>query len=225
MGVPSIENFGRLHAPDERDGRFPMRAALTVQPPWESLPRWRYWGTGVTLNQGNYPHCVGYAWKGWLMASPVRSRLLSPPSGPEIYRQAQRRDEWPGEDYDGTSVRGGAKALEAEIDRYVWATDVDTVVRFLLDPAGGPIVAGLSWKGGMMDTDARGFVHASGYDVGGHAVLLIGVNRDKGLVRGFNSWGLDWGRVGRFSLSFDDLAKLLADDGEACAAIQRRGSG
>lgn len=36
------------------------------------------------------------------------------------------------------------------------------------------------------------------------------------------SWGADWGRNGEAYIGFDDLARLLADGGEACVPMKRR---
>jgi hypothetical protein len=67
----------------------------------------------------------------------------------------------------------------------------------------------------MWDTDAEGYLHATGNNEGGHEVELIGINVPGKYVVGMNSWGTSWGVNGRFKLSWDDLGVLLADGGDS----------
>ena len=217
--------LGRLHSPDRRDQRYPLRAML----PRESSTRtFRYWwGDGWWGDQGATPRCVAYAWLHKVADGPRTTRRTAhvdsiPAVDPhELYCAAQRIDPWPGDcdeapHYDGTSVRAGAQVLVASgvIAAYRWAWDVDTIVEALLEV--GPVVMGTDWPVGMMRTDDRGFVHATGPSGGGHAYVLNGVNVNRGVVRVKNSWGRGWGRNGSAWLTLDDLATLLADRGEAC---------
>jgi hypothetical protein len=98
------KGLGRRHAPDARDTRHLMRRVVGDVPAYV-LPSFRYYRTAQTLDQGPFPHCVGYSWRQWLSSAPLMTK--TGPSAVEIYRQAQQVDEWPGEMYDGTSVRGG----------------------------------------------------------------------------------------------------------------------
>jgi C1A family cysteine protease len=137
-----------------------------------------------------------------------------------VYREAQKVDEWPGEDYSGTSVRAGAKVLQALgfIASYHWAYDVETVVQAVLER--GPVVVGTSWYRDMFLPDASGLVTPSGPLVGGHAYVLNGTNRKTGLFRAKNSWGRSWGKGGAFWLSYETLERLLHESGEACIALE-----
>jgi len=216
MIAPNMDHgFGRLPAHDERDARYPLSAAVPVGP----IPTYRYWRTGPVLDQGPYPHCVGFAWAGWLQCSPVRT-----PSGPAqaeaIYREAQTVDEWPGEGYSGTSVRAGAKVLtgQGRVTQYLWATDVETIAEFVL--ARSPVVLGTNWYQGMSNS-LEGIAEPIGVLEGGHAYLVTGYNSRTRLFRCLNSWGLGWGQHGRFWMRYGDLAYLLAQGGEACAAVEQ----
>jgi C1A family cysteine protease len=143
-------------------------------------------------------------------------------SASSLYEAAQQVDEWPGSDYDGTSVRAGAKVLRdlGFVSEFRWATTVEEVALALVSV--GPVVLGTRWDESMFEPDDSGFVHPDGKGVGGHAYLAIGVNRALGQVRCLNSWGPGWGAAGRFWLSYPDLDELLADQGEACLAIEAR---
>jgi len=136
-----------------------------------------------------------------------------------VYRDAQVVDEWPGENYNGTSVRAGAKVLadRGHIGEYRWAWDLETVVRALLDV--GPVVVGTNWYSGMFEPN-QGIIDISGTVAGGHAYLLNGVNRNKGMIRLKNSWGRDWGSRGHAYISFEDMDRLIKEDGEACLALE-----
>jgi hypothetical protein len=213
-----MPTFGRLYKPDARDQGFQIGRVLAP-----SARRARYWVDDAwTGDQGDKPHCVGFAWTGWLEAGPVFQGPPHPIVVPaDIYKAAQLVDEWPDDEpYDGTSVRAGAKVLKrlGFISRYLWAKKLEDVVNALLEV--GPVTVGTSWYAGMSNVGGTGRMRARGQLEGGHAYLLTGCNRDTQLIRVRNSWGLDWGVKGRGYISFADFAKLLAMEGEACLAVE-----
>lgn len=214
--------LGRRFSPDERDSAFPMSRIVQAETPTRA---WRYWHQGGWWgDQGAKPQCVAYAWLHWLEDGPVTHRDTPPPveDPTATYRAAQRIDEWPGESYDGTSVRAGAKVLKqlGYISSYLWAWDAPTVIRAVL--TSGPVVMGTWWYDSMFRPDADGFVRVAGSRVGGHAWVVNGVNVERGVVRCKNSWGREWGRRGNFWLSIADLDRLISEQGEACIASERR---
>jgi hypothetical protein len=151
-----------------------------------------------------------------------------PPSA--LYRECQLVDEWPGEDYDGTSVRALFKVLQRVgiVSEYRWAFECEAVIDHVL--MHGPVVMGTSWHNDMFDPDRWGYIQPTGEIMGGHAWLIIGAARDrknpdgsKGAVRMVNSWGPNWGRQqGRAWITFEHLDHLIKDYGEACTATELR---
>jgi hypothetical protein len=208
--------LGRHPATDERDEQHLMRELTR---PLGALPTHKYWYMGPVLDQGDYPHCVGYSWRKFLEASPLNTK--TGPSAVGIYHQAQRVDEWPGEDYDGTSVRAGAKVLSSlgHLAEYRWAWDLETAISWVLSR--GPVVLGTTWYRSMFYPNEEGFIHPDGPSAGGHAYVLSGANRTRGVARIRNSWGYGWGQRGNAWLSFEDLERLILEDGEACTAIEK----
>lgn len=204
--------LGRRHAPDERDKLHLMTAHIPA-----ALPSYRYWIPGAVLNQGQTSQCVGYAWAAWLGGSPVRTRTVSPS---DIYHAAQLIDEWPGEDYDGTSVRAGSKVLagQGRIGEYVWASHAAELRDWILGRSGA--VIGINWYDQMFTPDANGYIHPGGSIAGGHAIYVYGYSTKRAAFRLQNSWGLDWGVNGRCWLKMQDMATLLNEQGEACGAIE-----
>jgi len=189
----------------------------------QSSARRRYWSDWHWIgDQGWLSHCVGFSWVGWLEAGPVRhvsnTKPVYDPS--RLYRQAQKVDEWKGENYAGTSVRAGAKILQRKgfIKNYYWARDLNAVIQAILTR--GPVVVGTAWYSRMDQPTKGGVVRARGRLLGGHAYLLTGVNRDKQLLRIRNSYGPTWGQKGRAYIPFQDMAKLLRMQGEACLATE-----
>jgi hypothetical protein len=213
--------FGRLEAPDDRDKLFPMSAVLPSSTTLEYTSKHWYMLPGRLANQKHYPRCVGFAWWHWLICSPLRT--TSGPSPHDIYLSAQKVDEWPGEDYDGTSVRAGAKILHSRghIASYVWAYSLKDVHDFVLNK--GPVVVGTRWSDAMMETDSKGYLYprqGSMLDLG-QAYLIIGYSKSHGAFRCVNSWGREWGQDGRFWMKASDFEYLLDLDGEACGAIEQ----
>jgi hypothetical protein len=216
-----MHGLGRLKSVDERDRNYllPRRA---VAPP---KIHYKYWQSPTALDQGSTSSCVGHAWNVYLRCSPVRN-TENIPDPYVIYNSAQLIDEWPGTDYDGTSVRAGVKFLKSQgfVSSYSWAFDAATIVNHIL--SSGVAVIGVDWYEGQMDTDKQGFIYPKGRAIGGHAVCLVGCSTTMkcpdgkvGAVTGVNSWGTSWGSInGRFRLSIEDLDKLIKAQGEACVA-------
>lgn len=240
-GNPGAGRLGRRSAPDSRDLRYRMPSVRFAGP---SLQR-KLWRPGSVLDQGPTSSCVGHAWWGLLAAGPMMQQLLN--VGPHrIYHDAQRIDEWPGEDYDGTSVRAGAKVLQqlGLVSGYQWAYTADEVLFNLL--ARGPVVLGTWWFPEMDRPNEDGAVHLehAWAALGGHSYLCYGYDPrpvrgndnpgdqgftprscERGWFRCQNSWGKRWGDGGRFWISWDDLEFLLSgpgQDGEACSAVEVR---
>jgi len=67
----------------------------------------------------------------------------------------------------------------------------------------------------MNNTDRDGFVHVTGDTIGGHCYEINKVDVKLETLGGVNSWGLPWGVNGTFTISFEDMDKLLRNQGEA----------
>ena len=230
-----MTGFGRRFAADKRDQNFLMRRMLADARAL-ALPVRRTWPIhGAALDQGDTGTCVGHAWRNFLRCAPIRTERGGP-SAFDIYRAAVLKDTWranndeaklpdrdPGLDY-GTSVRAGAKAVTAlgRLKSYVWAFALQPVVEWVLGE--GPVVLGTNWYSSFARPDREGIVRIEpkAKVVGGHAYLLRGVDTRRALARCANSWGDGWGLSGDFLLPFRDLERLIHEDGEACAAVEKR---
>ncbi|MDP8961508.1 MAG: hypothetical protein M3N32_07845 [Actinomycetota bacterium] len=211
-----MPKLDRLVEFDERSRAYPIRTLLPDE------PRSYTWRCDVWHDQGREGACVGFAWAHELSARPA----VVPTSRDDaftIYRLAQTLDQWPGENYSGTSVIAGIKALQQlfpdRIAEYRWAFGLEDAL--LTIGRKGPGVAGLNWYEGMDQVDDRGFIHVTGAIRGGHAILANGVNVKGRYVKIWNSWGPEWGRNGCALLSWDDFGRLLAEDGEFCLPVLR----
>lgn len=208
--------FDRLVEFDPESRSYPIR---TLVPPKFRSYTWR---TFINLDQGSEGACVGFAWTHDLAARPWPIRGLTDTYAGWVYRQAQKVDEWPGEDYEGTSVLAGAKVLHRSgyMDEYRWAFGLDDL-RLALGYK-GPAVLGLNWYRGMYEPDEKGFIHPTGSLLGGHAILAYSVSEPGEFVRLHNSWGPGWGEQGTCKVSFTDLDRLLREQGEACIPVIRK---
>lgn len=209
-----MPGFGRLFRLDHRDARHLVRMVTPT-----TRPKRRTWTLRQRLDQGDQPQCVGYSFKHLLLARPKEQRKS--PSAPEIYNGAQRFDGEPGENYAGTTVRGGAEYLKDEaklIKSYRWAFSAEDALNYVGND--GPVVLGTDWKTDMMRPGSDGRIRFSGGNIGGHAYLLIGYDDRRQLALIHNSWGEDWGLRGRAWISYADLEQALRDAGEACAAVE-----
>lgn len=180
------------------------------------------WPCPTHLDQGATPECVGFSWTHEINAEPVVPvPYLDGSYADRVYHLAQTLDEWPGEDYEGTSVLAGAKAVSqfGWLLEYRWAFNLDDALSAISQL--GPVVLGTNWYDDMFYPDAEGQIHLGGDLAGGHAILINGIDVEHQLVRLHNSWGESWGINGDAFLSFTDLDTLLKDNGEICIPLQR----
>lgn len=214
---------------DERSRNYPVTA---VAPP--TLPSKRLWDPpGTVLDQGREGACVGFAWSAELAASPVRVTGINNTYAQGLYERAQQLDEWPDDEpYEGTSVLAGAKtcAERGLITEYRWAFSLDDLRGAVLGL--GPAVIGIPWLTGMFTPRPSGLLDVNGDVAGGHAILVRGYN-PKMRIKGEgwftrhavftlrNSWGRNYGVDGDVYIKEDDLARLLAGEGEACIPVKR----
>jgi len=222
--------MGRVHAPDERDRRFPMAALLPRGV--KELPDFRYYPTGPILNQGQTGTCVGHAWRQFLASAPLMYKTVEPTPF-QIYRSAVAVDEWDANDYEatepdtdlqwGTSVRAGVKVLRTagHIASFAWAFSAQTLADFHLS-GGGTVVMGTNWYSTMFEPNSQGRVKIGGSVVGGHAWLSKGYSATRRVFRAPNSWGREFGVNGVFEIGFDDMDRLIQEDGDACTATEQK---
>jgi hypothetical protein len=217
---------------DERSRDYPIRALL----PAVQNKTFTLWRHGEILDQGSEGACVGFGWTAEALAGPVHVNLndIPEPSAPKepnlfanyVYKQAQKIDQWPGEDYEGTSVLAGAKIMSkyGVIHQYRWAFGISDVIGALMSQ--GPVVLGIQWYQGMY-LAPNGRLQVFGNHVGGHCILAIGYNPSSQVFDGKetvilqNSWGTSWGIDGIAEITVEELDRLLKEGGEACVPLVR----
>ena len=215
---------------DERSRNYPVSEIIENQGDKKEV----LWEEGIVLDQGREGACVGFGWMGEVLSEPI-----SPERQPEFnfandlaksyYKRAQKIDQWPGEDYEGTSVLAGAKIMQEEgyLGEYRWCFGIDDLRDAIINL--GPVVIGVPWYESMYETDDQGIVVIGGNKVGGHCILVTGyipekeINGEKQEVfRWRNSWGKEYGIDGSGYVRYTDLDALLKDQGEACIPVERK---
>jgi hypothetical protein len=228
----------RLPEFDERSRRFAAVSPDDTRP----FPS-RGWACNVYNDQGREGACVGFAWSHELAARP-RIIPTNNTFALEIYRRAQQLDYWPGEDYSGTSVLAGVKAVQERLNSagipyigsYRWAFGIADVLRVL--SYAGPVVLGIDWYYDMYTPNEKNYITPTGELVGGHAILakhqrivklnpdlpadMSNIDVDRSHVRLHNSWGTGYGLGGDAFITVRNLNKLLQDGGEACIPFNRK---
>lgn len=227
----------RLVQFDERSRAFRAVEGIEDKP-----LRSKQWECNIHNDQRQEGACVGFAWSHEIAAKP-RAIPTDDQWAFDIYRRAKQIDPWPGEDYSGTSVLAGIKAVQEVLNsrgkplikEYRWAFGTEDVIRTL--GYKGPVVLGIEWHSSQYTPDKDGRIWLNGDVVGGHAILAKGVelvwkdpegpatydNIDdlNSLVTLHNSWGPDWGIGGDAKFTVYELNYLLAQDGEACIPVRR----
>lgn len=215
--------LGRTHKIDDRDKNYLIENhLLKSQTKKNKKIKVKYWdNNGWWGDQKDTPHCVGYSWAHWLEDGPVEQFGIAPVIEPKlIYENAQKLDEWVGENYDGTSVRGGVKYLQkmGKVKNYYWGYNLQTLIDTVINV--GPVVVGTNWYEKMFEPNKNGLIKIGGNIAGGHAYVINGVDLNKKIFRIKNSWGKKWGYFGSAFITFNDMSRLIKEDGEICFATE-----
>ena len=201
---------------DERSRNYPIRSIIK-----QTEPRSYTWKCDLWLDQGREGACTGFSMSHEAAARPVPVSGITNEIAFALYKRAQQLDEWPGENYEGSSVLGAMKAAVEKgwYKEYRWAFGVDDLA--LAVSRHGPAVLGVNWYAGMFYPDKQGFIHVTGTLAGGHAILCNGYNVKGKYFKLHNSWGKTWGVNGGCKISYDDMNTLLKQQGEACIPVTR----
>lgn len=216
--------LGRHVAHDSRNLSYPWQRqagrALTSQV-WTRH--------GAILDQGSLGSCTGNALTGALECDPCYGAL--PPAHPAldenlavaIYSSATTLDAFPGAyppDDTGSDGPDAAKAAMKMglISGYLHCLGLAAVLDALEDH---PVCLGVNWYDSFDHPDSSGHVSLSpGASVrGGHEFLCRGKDVDSKLVICDNSWGPGWGNAGSFTFSWDDLDRLLHEQGDGTVSL------
>ncbi len=190
----------------------------------EATRTYRYYKAGGITDQGNEGACTGHCRLNFLTMSPIRSFpnltfAQRNAKAQEYYNDNKKNDEWPGEDYSGSSVSASCKNMirDGFIKAAVMTTSFEEMCRWKLYK--GPLMLSTPWKEGMYRPDANGFIRPTGRKVGGHAIpdRAITVWRT-GIWR--NSWNLGYGFQGDGYMSEADYRQLISEGLRAYATVQ-----
>ena len=167
------------------------------------------WDCPEIYDQGREGKCVAYAGIHWFGSAPLIQKV-SHAIADLFYAGAQRRDEWAGDRYEGTSVTGLMAYLQAQgyIGEYRWIRTLEELQQTI--SLYGPVIVGCQWREGCFDPDREGFITFSGAVRGGHATEWRGVNMEQGYITIQQSWGINHGINGSVKMRFSEVQKLLS---------------
>ena len=189
------------------------------------------------LDQGSEGACTGFGLATvahYLLRTHKIGRDATIVSPYMFYDLARRYDEWPGDEYEGSSCRGAMKGWHKHgvCARPLWAKSEKAA---LLDhgrvedagrrPLGayfrvnhsslvalhsaiteaGVLYASASVHSGWQSVGKDGLIVQSDDMVGGHAFAIVAYDADGFWIQ--NSWGTGWGKQGFGHISYDDWLK------------------
>ncbi|NKB38359.1 MAG: peptidase C1 [Gammaproteobacteria bacterium] len=216
--------------PDSRDWLY--QPALIKLPPAMGIPDDLH-----ILDQGYEGACTGFSIAGVINTLNIRRDNPEKVSARMLYEMAKRHDEWPGEDYDGSSLRGAIhgwknmgvcsesawpyratspsyltikRAKDARrntIGAYYRVRPNIADFHAALNETGAIAVSALVHKG--WDNPVNGLIKFRKTNNGGHAFTIVGYNKEGFWIQ--NSWGSGWGDNGIALWTYEDWIKNVMD--------------
>jgi hypothetical protein len=214
---------------DFRDRMY--EPALVEVPTFRDMKEYRKVKAPI-LDQGKEGACTGYgltAVVNYLLRTRKQLPSKEEVSADMLYRLARRYDEWPGENYDGSSARGAMKgwhkhgvcstltwkeaggrltpkvsdeAVGNPLGAYYRVNHKDLVAMHCAITEVGILYATASVHEGWDKVDKKGVIPFREQMLGGHAFAIVAYD-DKGFWIQ-NSWGDTWGMEGFACITYDD---------------------
>lgn len=218
--------LGRHHESDSRSLAYLFAAEIPV------IQSVRHIRNIPILDQGNLRACTGFAAEGIAGIEPFYTAIpVTNPTDPSahditidnsqavaLYSEATKLDKLPGSfppDDTGSTGLAVAKAMRRSglISGYQHVMTLNDMLAALQIT---PLLFGTNWYSSFDMPDANGLVRItpSAYVRGGHEICADEVDAVDHLVGFTNSWSESWGLNGRFYLSWTDLERLLAENGD-----------
>ena len=203
---------------DPNNEKFPIRKLLKA-----TTKTYKYWNAnGWWGDQGHSPECVAFSTVQWLEDSPI-VHPESRPEGPPfydphlLYSEVQAVDGWP-LPHEGSSTLAAMKVLRTKnfINSYHWAYNLQDLIDCVLTLS--PCLVGTNWSESMFYPTNKGVITIDGPIAGGHQWIINGVNTKTKMFRGKSSWGKNFTPVKHFYISFDDMDRLIKEQGEISIA-------
>lgn len=210
--------LGRLVNHDPRSRNFAFTATRAI--PSKTIRHPHY---GPVLDQGNVGACTGFAMAQWLNCKPGHkpyTKTVPPFQALRFYSRATQIDPWSGwynldtghEDTGSSGLAVCKAAQEAGfITGYRWIFEGTDQLKAALQVS--PVMAGTVWLEGMF-ASRNGYLNVTGAEVGGHEYLIVGWNQPSRYFTILNSWGNGWERAGYARIREQDMAWLLAQQGD-----------
>ena len=203
------------------DTPFPT---LRDSPLWVAEPtvRERWWfADGAWLNQGTLGAPVSFGLTQWCADRGLEGAVFDETYALELHREMNRAQGQPEDANLGEDLETGIRILVGRglVAGAYACRDLDATVAAVLDY--GPVLASLRWYESFMEPDRSGrtaVIHAPDdrtATVGGHVVLVDGIDRDlsiegaTGFVRLKLTWSRDWGDAGHCLISLADFETAM----------------
>lgn len=242
-GTPRTAQGRKLDARrDTLDFRDLMYTPTLIEVPTHvSLGEYLEVGVPI-LDQGQEGACTGFGLATVANYLLLRRRVLPDPvpvSARMLYHLARRYDEWPGEDYEGSSARGAMKgwhkhgvckeelfpnerddgvgltdertseARRRPLGAYFRVNHQDIVAMHSALAEVGILYATCTVHEGWQDVGSDGVIAPSDRAIGGHAFAIVAYDDEGFWLQ--NSWGPDWGRGGFARVGYDDWLRNGTD--------------
>jgi hypothetical protein len=180
---------------------------------------------GLPLNQGQIGSCTANALCGALNSAPGSKggKELAEPDAVKLYGLETEMEgkPYPPNDPGGSGLMVcKAAAKEGLITSYTHAFGIQHALQALVIR---PVITGINWYTSFDNPDPTSGVVSitQGATVrGGHEVVADGIDAPNQLVWFWNSWGKQFGKGGRFCMSFDTWDQLLQQQGDVTVPVR-----
>lgn len=231
-GAPAFPTTAVQDVPDLRD--WPFEPSLVQLRRYVTPPR-----SLNILDQQQEGACTGFGLAAVINLLNERRGRRARVSPRMLYEMARLHDEWPGEEYAGSSCRGAIKgwynmgvcgdakwpytsgkpgSLSVERAKDARANTIGAYYRVQPSIAdfhaaineGGAVFCSATTHGGWMRPDKRtGTIPYIREEQGGHAFAIVGYNSKGFWVQ--NSWGKAWGKAGLGLWQYEDWLQNVMD--------------